>query len=114
MPPSVPLRFGSTVEVVQKVHLNLRHGVAKGTLAGVGPPEQPLRMAVSGERVSQYPLDDVDIGAPAIQRTLNIAFSSVEESHGQGGCTGRAHHLQAARATRFADSRSAIVQLSGG
>jgi hypothetical protein len=74
------------------VNLNLRHRMAKGRLAGFRPAEQPLRTAVDGERISQYPLDDVDIGAPAIQRTLNIAFSPVEEGHGQGGCTGRAHH----------------------
>jgi hypothetical protein len=84
------------------VNLNLRHRMAKRRLADFRPAEQPLRTAVDGERIPQYPLDDVDIGAPAIQRTLNIAFSPVEEGHGQGGCTGRAHHLQAARVPRFA------------
>ncbi len=94
---------------MEKVNLNLRHGMAEGRIADVRPAEQPLRAAVDGERVSQYPLDDVDIGAPAIQRTLNIAFSPVEEGHGQGGCTRRAHHRSVSRVVarrRFAGSDS--------
>ena len=87
------LRHSNTVEVVQEVHFHFRNGRAVRRY-DVEPTEHPISLrCLNRQRTPQYPLDDVDVGPSAVQRTLEIDLSALEKGHKNAAA---AHRMPAA------------------
>jgi len=86
-------RSVATFDVAEEGNLNFGYGRADHHLAEINASEaRPAAGGFSRKRSTQHSFDDIDIRSAAVQRTVSVTLSALDEYHESGKCIPHAEH----------------------